>query len=297
MKPTKKNSTDDEHWWIPPRKESEKDIFVGKECFVRYSETAMLMGNRHWLIHQQGRILLRKVVDSTDLVAHVLEKPLYQHNDNLRGRDERTSKNYDEAKNPKPEVEVLLALLGDSESDRSEALARFMAHRKDDAKKILGRMDVVIRMYEEQSRNLSPWPLDMGNDDDEGYSAAFDFEPDLFQYFVGQWMVTLLEEGRIDEFGSWESDARRAFENHKKIRDPSDSGERRRVFAAIKNAALACGGLPNQKMIRDSLAEDGGRLMPPETVRSILGTLGFSWIPGEPDWKKSWLPVRPKGWK
>jgi hypothetical protein len=198
-----------------------------------------------------------------------------------------------------------MALLTDSPLERIQALPNFMAQRQSMASQVMERLKKVIPAYEVESLSALALQQEEG-DAESSYPVILDLEPELFWHFVGQWMSIAVEENRIHQLLAWEKAARRQIEMPAKLRravKPTDQVENRAsaehpiVFAAIKQAALDCAGLPNQKLICDCVKQVVGekhRML--KSVRGYLKTLGFSWIPGEPEWKKLWLPKRPKGW-
>lgn len=301
---------DETPWWIRPPTEAEMDFYVGNKCFVRCTDSTMLMGDPRGPIHEQGRILLRKPGGDTKLEVEIVEAPLYRHQDGLRGQRASTSlspttETYDKFKYPLPEVGLLIALLSDSAIERSDALTRFVTRRKTMAKQVLKCMETVLRAYESESKDLIAWPPDEEVSEGDAYPAILDFEPELFRYFVGQWMSIIVKKNSMKELSSWETAARQVMERLARIRrsnkptkqdDDGPYAQHPRVFAAIKRATLECADLPHHNLICEFVDKDGGKAIPSDRVRSIRTTLGFSWIPGKPDWDKYWKLKRPKGW-
>jgi len=120
---------------------------------------------------------------------------------------------------------------------------------------------------------------------------ALAYEPALYRKFVAEWSLLMLQGGHASKLSSWSTAAKRAFAAMEEFNRPNEVTERTRILAAIRKAAEQCAGVPHQQLVRRLLADDGYKTIPQDTVRSILKTLGFSWLPGVHDWRKHWEPL------
>lgn len=278
-------------------------IYIGEKCVVCCSSSQLVAGDSRGAFLDQGRIILRKCDRGGPLEVEVKVAPSYHMSSLLKGRRDDMIPLVDERKVPVVEVQLLIALLSDRILERFYALGNFIRQRQSVASQVIERLEKVIPAYEQDS--LTALALIRDNESTENsYPDILDSEPALFKHFVGQWMSIQVEKGSHMELSAWLNAAQRVITSRENVYDPGSpnkrelshfSAEHSTVLAAIKRAATVHVGVPNQKMIRDIVAREAGDTVGSK-VRNYLDTLGFSWIPGEPDWKRKWLPERRNGW-
>jgi hypothetical protein len=258
---------------------------IGEKCIVREYRTTRMVGacdgdraNHGWIEWMAGSNVHAPRVE-------VNVAPAYEQRENLRGRRPNCIKVVEAGGSPIPEVALLMAVLNESVGERFFALPAFIRERREMADTILPNVETVA------PEGIVP-DADVERDADFGHPlSSLVSEPILFRRFVGEFMLQKFISGEIDELAAWQTAALRAISKRKEIRDETmTTCFYTRILAAIKQAALECGGVPNQVLIRKKLAVEGNPVIPKATCDSIMATLGFSWIPGKPDWTKHWKP-------
>lgn len=258
---------------------------VGASCIALQFRDTTVAGDSGQGGATQGKIFWRQRPGDQSITVEVIPVSDYEQQDNLRGRRKDCAQIVDETGEPTPEVLLLMAGLSGEARDRFTALSTFVKHRKEMAEQLLG---TVVTIPPESS--LGPV--------DHHPILSLTAEPGLFMQLVAEWMFMMMrDEHRFELLQTWQTAAHRAIKARKGLSSAEGTTDRARVLAAIKEAAKPCAGVPHQKLIREILASDGNPPIGKDTVRSIMKTLGFSWIPGEPVWIKDWKPrLERMGW-
>lgn len=258
--------------------------FVGTSCVVLYAGGLLLVGDRQRGGDMQGRLLVAPS-DEEQLPRVILRVASgYEHRENARGHRKGSIRLVEDCGIPVPEVSILMALLSNCGQDRTLALYRFVRSRAALTDRLLEKLSTAVSTIQEEPNSNHPL-LDHSSD------------PALFRILVGEWILTMVEAQRMGDVTAWHAAALRALDARRELEDPNSTTDRARVFSAIKQVARTCWGVPNQALIRESLANDRGPALSKDRIRSVMKTLGFSWIPGKPDWDKDWKPVlQETGW-
>ena len=219
----------------------------------------------------------------------------YYHRQNASGQRNDTIPTTNSEGMPVPEVAALIALISGSQALRLQCIQRWCAERP--VKAALYSLKAgFIQLSESPDPYSKNWQHNL-----MGHTHR---NQKFFREWVKEWHVTMIEAGRFDEINAWQRAANRSLEARRAIASPSGEHSdgastlaiHRRIVHAIELAANACAGVPYQAAVRKCLDEDGGSPLT-DDLRQRLRTLGFNWIPGEPDWKKTWAPImHARGW-
>jgi len=263
-------------------------VRVGKSCVALCQHGVVVAGDSRDNGDRQSRIIW-----ATGSVA-TLKMPVdYPYRESMRGRREDCVPTVSRSGQPVPEVQLLIAFSTNSDSDRYNALSAFIQTRPELADILRETVETVVDL----SAGESPTTELAETTGEERHDPLMSIvgDPVLYMRFVGAWIVLVLQGEHHEKLVIWQAAVKRALTAIEEFSRPREVNYRTRVLAAIRQAAAQCGGLPHQKLVRDLLDADGHALIPKETVRTTLKTLGYEWIPGKPAWRKHWEPRLEKG--
>lgn len=264
---------------------------LGVNCLVDTDFVRVFSRGHRILGHCSGTTQCQHYDDDRSPKIKVRLGLYHDYRNIRRGQRKDTIRVVDNEGFPIFEVEIILALLSGSPKDRVRAFQGWNSFQ----------YRLKMEFGEETSLDEALNNL--------RYSFPVPLQLDLialiqkseFEGWVGEWFVRLVKGRHTSELAAWEAAARRALAAREDAEITGGKGPERnelaRVHAAVGEATLAGAGVPNQRDLRELLDVDGGRELSDESVRTLLKTLGFSWIPSYPLWKKVWLPVaKSQGW-
>jgi hypothetical protein len=162
-----------------------------------------------------------------------------------------------------------------------------MRERRSEFDEILQKMKFVLPVYEAHSEIPLPEPPDS-----EERPPLVLSDEISYRHFVGEFLLIMTESMKVEELSAWQKSALRIVNARNEIRCKIKSPSHARVMESIKDAALECAGVPYFKKIQEfvniDLKRDGMNEYPETTIRGVLDTLGFRWLPGKKDWENHW---------
>ena len=119
-------------------------------------------------------------------------------------------------------------------------------------------------------------------------------EISFVEAWIGTWLVRLLKEGNDESLKAWMNAANKVLKTRAKL---SAEPDYIRVQKAIESATQNGGGVACKAAVREAVDRNRNTPIGKESFRSILNTLGFDWLPDQPEWESKWLPIaESKGW-
>lgn len=264
---------------------------LGQNCFVDTDFVRVFSYGHEVLGHSSGTTLWRHYGDGRPPKIKVRLGLYHDYRNIRRGQRKDTIRVVDNEGLPIFEVEIILALLSERLIDRVKAFQGWNSLQS----RLNGTFSKETSLDEARNTSEHPFPVPLQLD-----PIAL-IEKSEFESWVAEWFVRLVKGKHTSELAAWEAAARRALAAREEAEIKGGEGPERnelaRVHAAVGEATLAGAGVPNQMNLRKLLDVDGGPKLSGESVRTLLKTLGFSWIPSHPLWKEIWLPVaRSQGW-
>jgi len=251
-----------------------------------------------------GQTLWRAGNDETPPSAKVLPPYYFAFNPLRRGNREDQTPLTNSFGEPLPQILALIAVRTGRLDDWIKASQFWEAVRSD---LLEGQGDEAGKGFEflkDSIEILLPPPPSLLLQDE----PATKIIPRLEQW-AQKWIIAMIKANFLVLLKIWDDAAQRSLERISLVRDDrqfitqltSDSidedCEMGRVLRAIKKATVVGGGVPYISRVRSILGSDDGPELGADQVRTIQRTLGFDWIPSEPDWKKHWSPIaQAQGW-
>lgn len=265
-----------------PGQKVEQEILAGK-CLIKLCHNRVLARGANDTHGDFGRTLWEHGCETVPSRVRVSVRRDHEYRVLTQGirpgsRNITTSDDF-----PVPQVRLIVAASTLDYDDISGALwhlnklRRCLDVQPPDRSKALETIQVTLGL-------LPPEPDDLEEFDDISFSETW----------IGTWLVRLLKEGHADSLKVWIDAAKKVLENRTQLfADPDFL----RVEKAVESATLIGGGVACKAAVREAFNGDGGASLPTASFRSILKTLGFDWLPDQPEWRSKWLPIaESKGW-